>query len=505
MGLNYDKLKENGHGEGTAEALATYTDLFMSLSLIFLLMYVVASLKQGAGAISGNIERAKLERENEDLKSQLKAYNALKDSSLQDQTEEEQKNYEQLMNKLSLLQEEAKTEKNNLRKQAMENERKEEALNQYQQMVRNMINSQMLSKKQLKSREQVIDRKNETIENQREDLTQKENQIQNLNQDIEQKRNELANNEQKIQNMNQELQNKINDLKKAEKNNSITKTQMKKQIENLRSQAAGKISQLQSQNQQTQSELENLKQNLSQSENAIQGLKSEVENTKTAMSNLEKSANETKQQMGRQIASISNELKSAQEELNARKKIAKSIQDNLNKSGVNASVNDKTGDVIISFGDDYFPAGSAKVNQSMESILNKFMPKYTESLFKDKNIAEKIDSVEIIGFASPTYGGKYIDPNSLDPKDKKAVKYNLDLSYQRARAIFEHAFDTDRIKFEGQKKLLPLVKVSGRSFFADGEKTKGVKSGMSEKEFCRQFDCEKSQKVIVKFNLDTQK
>ena len=86
--------------------------------------------------------------------------------------------------------------------------------------------------------------------------------------------------------------------------------------------------------------------------------------------------------------------------------MADEISKNLKKAGVNADVNKDTGDVVISFGDDYFAAGSSDVNPSMQKILEKFMPKYTESLFKDRNIANKINSVEIVGFASPTYAGK---------------------------------------------------------------------------------------------------
>ena len=35
------------------------------------------------------------------------------------------------------------------------------------------------------------------------------------------------------------------------------------------------------------------------------------------------------------------------------------------------------------------------------------MPAYSASLFEDRKIAEKIQSVEIVRLASPTYKGKY--------------------------------------------------------------------------------------------------
>ena len=59
----------------------------------------------------------------------------------------------------------------------------------------------------------------------------------------------------------------------------------------------------------------------------------------------------------------------------------------------------------------------------------------------DKETADKVKSVELIGFASPTYRGKYVDPDSLRAGDREAANYNLDLSYYRARSIYEYIFD----------------------------------------------------------------
>jgi hypothetical protein len=137
----------------------------------------------------------------------------------------------------------------------------------------------------------------------------------------------------------------------------------------------------------------------------------------------------------------------------------------------------------------------------MEETLNQFMPIYTKSLFKDERIANKINSVEIVGFASPTYRGKYIDPKSLSVNDRAAVNYNMDLSYNRAKSIFNHIFDKRKMEYKYQKKLLPLVKVSGRSFLSEDIKGRDLASGISQKEFCNQYDCKKAQRVIIKFNL----
>ena len=76
---------------------------------------------------------------------------------------DEQKTYQELMGKLALLQEEAKTEKEQLRAKAKENQQKEVALNKYQQIIRNIINANMLAKSGLKTRDEVIETKKQKI------------------------------------------------------------------------------------------------------------------------------------------------------------------------------------------------------------------------------------------------------------------------------------------------------------------------------------------------------
>jgi hypothetical protein len=138
----------------------------------------------------------------------------------------------------------------------------------------------------------------------------------------------------------------------------------------------------------------------------------------------------------------------------------------------------------------------------MKKTLDKFVPIYAKSLFNDDKIAQKIESVEIVGFASPTYGGRYISPTSLRPEDREAIQYNLNLSIDRAKSIFNHMFDTSKLKYNHQQTLQKKVKVTGRGYFTTKDAPKHIKSGMPRKEFCATFDCQKAQKVIVKFNLE---
>ena len=134
----------------------------------------------------------------------------------------------------------------------------------------------------------------------------------------------------------------------------------------------------------------------------------------------------------------------------------------------------------------------------MKKILEQAMPVYSASLFDNPKVADKISNVEIVGFASPTFQGRLIDPRSLKPDDRAAVNYNLDLSYNRARAIFNHVFDESKMQFKYQQRLLPLVKVTGRSFFDQADRNV---ANEAQESFCRKHDCAKLQRVIIKFNL----
>ena len=138
----------------------------------------------------------------------------------------------------------------------------------------------------------------------------------------------------------------------------------------------------------------------------------------------------------------------------------------------------------------------------MRNALERFMPIYSDSIFSDKKVSDKITEIEIIGFSSPTYGNKYVDPQSLDPADRQAVSYNLDLSFNRAKSIFKYIFDTRKFRYKHQKRVLRLTKVSGGSYLSEKIKGRNLATGLSRKEFCRKYNCKKAQRVIIKFNLE---
>jgi len=203
-----------------------------------------------------------------------------------------------------------------------------------------------------------------------------------------------------------------------------------------------------------------------------------------------------------QLKNTEGQLAQVKAELAARKKIANEIKNGFAKMGVKADINGETGDVLLDFGESYFESNSANLTQDMRSVLQKAMPVYSKSLFGNTNVADQISSVEVIGFASPTYKGKVIDPNSSKSLDREGLKYNMDLSYKRAKSIFNYILDNNEMNFQYRDALVPNLKVSGRSFL---DLMKQDRTIASVEDYCKKNDCKKSQRVIIRFSMDKKK
>lgn len=730
MSLDYDKIKRKQEGDGSQ--WTSYSDLFMVLSFVFLLLYVFSSIRNGAFSIQKKIKYTEIQNERDDLKTQMQAYNVLTEKAKKETSEKEMETYNQLMDKLNLLSDEQKNEKERLQNQAKENANKEMALNHYQQMIRNIINTNLMAKKRIVRRDDIIDQKNvvitdqiKVIDLQRKDISEKTEiisdqesiigqknaelvekkqiiqekeqiivektqQIDELEKDIEDKRQIIFSNNREIESINKTLEEKIANLKKLRSKNKKDSMKYNLKIAQLRSQSEKKIKDLEGKNievseqlndingqleqasnqlskanvtiseqkreqdkllqeikkveQEYNQQLSQLKSDhvnnitrekekfdeqmknlkLSQAErerqanefaaemarkekdlkNKIVGLNSlyenkanELENVQSKLSNvedvlaketktkenLEKTLEGTKSEYQKQLENIRNNHKAkmaaersayekemkkqrisaaarkkkleefrqqadakqaalegklaglkvqvdsaereverslasidklqkekgvlagdldiAKQNVSIKRKLAQAISDNFKKAGIKADVDPRSGEVVLSFGKDYFDAGKANLKSSMKDTLQKFIPTYTASLLGDPKIADKVSSVELIGFASPTYGGKYIDPNKLDKETRNAVSYNMDLSFQRAKSIFDYIFNPKDMNYEYQQKIRPMVKVTGKSFLAEGAKGRDVESGITSQEYCKKFNCQKSQRVIIKFNL----
>lgn len=547
MGFDYDKIKQD---QDNGSHWASYSDLFMALSVVFLLLYVVASLRQGTFGFQQQMEFERLSQEAEDLKQQIKVYDTLKEGYLKEQaSKDEQQVYDELMDKLDLLQDEAKTEKEKLRQAARENEKKERALNKYQQVIRNIINANLIAKNRIQKKNSLIVKKGE--------------EIQQLNQSIQEKEQKIAKGEEEIKKTQAQLDKKIKQLNRSYKKQKISKKRLRSEIAKLKKASLKRIQELQSNNTTVVEELSLAKRELNQKStllntaqrkiaqqelektNLQQQMVESEESYKNKISNLRASYNEQRKKekesfekelkkqklsakarakrvkefqeqlkakekvlqaqmsdLNKNLSDTKSRLKKLKAKADAKRRLAREIQDNFKKAGIKADVDAETGDVVLNFGEHYFDTGRSGMKEGMKKILDKALPIYSKSLFTDKKIAKRISAIEIEGYASPTYKGRYIDPESLKPEDKAAVKYNLDLSFQRAKAIFDYAFDTNKIQYPHQKEMYKLVEVTGKSFIEEAKKKRTLSSEDKNKPFCEVYDCKKAQRVIIKFNLN---
>lgn len=589
MAFDYEKIKRKTE---EANFWTSYADLYTALSVVFLFLYIGSSLRQGAAGFSHTVEVQKLTKRNQELEEQVKVYTTLKDDYLANQAKEsEQEVYQKLMSKLSLLRDEAKEEKDELRKKAKENEEKEYALNQYQQIIRNIVDANIIAKRQINRRDTIITTKTEELSKTSQELGTVRQDLSETNQELAKtltQKSRLVDSLEKTKSSYQaqinELQETQNEQLKSEReafNRKLQATEMtarekakaleafQVQARQTQAQFQAKISTLSQEIEQTEQQLtvaqqqakaanqekDQLAKDLEAKERQFQSQVAEMREAhetkvrqeraefdkkiksarmsaaqreaalkqfqarskeaerdlQARISQLGSKLEGAEQENSRAVASVeslkkereqlSGDLKRAQEVAQARRELIKGVKDALASAGVKAQVNEKTGDVIIDFGDDYFDTGKAELTPSMQEKLKKAFPAYARALLKNEKLSNEISNVEIVGFASSTFKGKYVDPQSLRPEDKDAVDYNLKLSFARANSIFKYLFYSDNVKFGEQSKLLPRMKVVGRGFLPEGKNASEVRSGMPEKEFCAKFDCKKAQRVIIKFNL----
>ncbi|QDK37075.1 microtubule-binding protein [Bdellovibrio sp. NC01] len=539
MAFNYEKHKAS-HSQDSF--WTSYSDLFLGLSTIFLLLYVVSSLRTGTDALRSQVENQKLTMQVEELEHQLKMYESVKNDYMANQApKDEVQEYQELMDKLTLLQEDTKNEKDRLVQEALENEKKVKALNKYQQMVRNVLNANKMAKSKIINRDDLIKDQDVEIEGQAQEIT-------GLQKDIQAKKEAIAMGEQQIQETRQALQKRLNELRAAYKQNKIAKGLFEQKMAQVRNEAHQKVVSLSNTNAQyqaqlnqanaqlgkTQGELQKTQGLLAQKEGEALGLQGklgeaqgqlgqvkgqlgqaqgQLAQAKGQLSNMEGQLNSTRGALAATQGKLAStegalnatqgQLAKAKAEIEARKSVAGEIQKGFAKAGIKADIDMQTGDVILDFGQAYFESDSDRLKTEMKGVLEKAMPIYSRSLFGNPKVSEKISAVEIIGFASPTYQGRYVDPHSNKPEDKQALKYNMDLSYRRANAIFSYMLDEQNLKFEHQHDLLARMKVSGRSFL-EVMKVQN-RNVATAAEFCKQNDCKKAQRVIIRFGMDAKK
>jgi len=254
MNFNYEKIRnkfEHGGNQWTG-----YSDLFLVLSTVFLLLYVIANLRSGAVSIAshGAIQMAK--QEVDELRKQVQAYNVLKEDYLKKGASEgEVQMYQELMSKLSLLEDGAKQEHMALSKQAQEAQEKEAALNHYQAMVKNIINANLVAQSRLKKREDIIQDKEEVIQDKSEELAVRESEVRNLHQNIQTKESQIDKNNETISQIENQLNQRVKQLHLSYRDNQKSKEKMQQEVAKLQAESQNRIQSLRSENNKVASQL----------------------------------------------------------------------------------------------------------------------------------------------------------------------------------------------------------------------------------------------------------
>lgn len=606
MPLDYEKIKDKP-SLMSGEFWTIYADLTTSLSILFLIMYAIATLRSTSVSVAERSTLVVANQEIEDLKGQIQAFDVLKDEYLRDgASTAEKKMYEELMDQMKLLEQQAQAEKLQANRQAEESQARMKGLNRYQSMIKNIIAANMIAKSEIRGRDTIIAKKSKDVSE--------------LQRNVREQERALAKNNQEIEAQQQQLERSIQEMQLAYRAKAASKKEMEDEVEKLRQESNQRVAALRRQNAEYSEQLNSAKglineqthsikkteSALSEKEIELELLEAEgqtarevgaqkeeeyrralaaaqaekgkvVDELKAQQRGYRESMGQLKEELERKLAAERARFEEglAQEKLSAKNRLAKErayrkiverekasydaqmrdlgnqlegtkkaivdrenqfrtefskvsdakaglerqlasvrareqqkkrlvqkISDNFRAAGINASVNPNTGEVTLNFGQEYFDTGSAVLTKGMKRVLEQALPVYAVSVLEDPELAKKISSVEIVGFASPTFKGKYINPRELSSEARRAVDYNMDLSYQRAKSIFSFVFDPKRVSYRHQKKLLGISKVSGLGYLRSQSAVDGnAGHSLTHSEYCERYDCTKSQKVIIKFNF----
>ncbi len=237
-------------------------------------------------------------------------------------------------------------------------------------------------------------------------------------------------------------------------------------------------------------------------------------------SQAEKSANKWKDQFEKQMSDL-DKLKSQLNESNARFRqladtmtklkdsvkngVALKLQDKFKENGLDAKVDLKTGEVVLLSGEGFnFEKGSARLSKEAKLILKKIIPIYSEVLLGDNKIYSQIDTINMEGHSSPSFGGKYVPPTEKNPE---AYSFNMRLSAMRASSVASYLMSKEIGEYPNKEKMKLLLQSVGLAYMkpvAPAPMVRGpasVKVQDSNDTQCGPFDCYKSQRVQINFLL----
>jgi outer membrane protein OmpA-like peptidoglycan-associated protein len=177
-------------------------------------------------------------------------------------------------------------------------------------------------------------------------------------------------------------------------------------------------------------------------------------------------------------------------------KLYQGLSERLKEANLNIKTSYTAGSISIAIEDNFlFSNDSSVISEKSKDRLHNLIVIYTEELFSDPEIREKISSVQFVGHASPRYRGVYLSPDS---QNEEGYKHNITLSANRALEVVNYIYSGDFSDFPYKEELRSKIVVSGKGH----QEPIALRQIASEKQgLCGPYDCQKSRRVEIIFSL----
>ncbi len=525
---------------------ASYSDLFTNVAIIFLVMFVFALLKSGISKMETAMVK---KRHSEELKGKLTEKDVAKSKEkikkVEDSIVEMQKVENLVDDKIREMQNFAKSMEQNkvVLKELIEEQKKKDSL---LNTVNESITKKEIVIKELEAETEMLDKNIKALEDQKIVLEGTLKQKDQISQKDQTRIAELEKEIKKQADVKTQRHEEIQSLKKLVTNGQVTIENLEKQNQELADKI--KSSELLTQGLKThkdhlEARIHELQMSKSKMEKSVADLQQQVKNQQTGQSQLmsqltqseasQKAMREAYDKLNKtldgkmaeinhlkslndksmaQTGSLEDQLRNTQDKMRnlgkalqemkgkLRSTVADSLKRKFTQQQMNVLVDSETGNITLLMNDNFlFKRNSHELSEKAQQTLSKIAPIYAEVIFGDEQISSKIENIEIIGHASPSFKKSYVDPQSESPE---AYGHNMRLSAQRAASIANFMMGRNIGNYHFKNKMRESLFAVGRSYISPIEKAKTVGRDLaSVDDTCGPYDCSLSQRVEISFRL----
>ncbi len=249
MGLDFDRIKHKVE-HGTGHQWTSYSDLFLVLSVTFLLLYTVANLRGGAAAVVAQEQLRVSSLRMSELEKQVRAYEVLKDDYIEKgASRDEVEMYRDLESQLALLEESAQAEYQDAAERAREAKVKFNGLNRYQALIKNIVNANLVSSAKSKRQLTMLDDRDGRIE-------EKDVKIDELDEETKKQEKTIEANKRRIAKIKDDLATREMSLKNLKNMSAKQRKEAEAKLRAEREEASQKIAELDGQNREATAQLQ---------------------------------------------------------------------------------------------------------------------------------------------------------------------------------------------------------------------------------------------------------